>query len=452
MRVLRQVAARRGFAVNLLDEALAGRPLDAREAALARELAFGVLRHRITLDRLIDQHLRCRPANLDATLRDLLRVGLYQCLWLERVPDRAAVGEAVEQAKRLVSTRGAGLVNGVLRAILSHVLRIGPRREAAEPTHLLPLDAERFCELDYACLPDPSADPVAYWSAATSHPCELVRRWRADHGLIGMERICRYGAGRPHVWLRPNALKTSAGELARRLRDEGATVEPLDERAVLYIEGPPPVATGAYAEGLFQPQDLSGIEVVEALAPKPGEVIVDLCAAPGTKASAIAEQTGNAAIVLASDRDMKRLRAAGPNFDRLGITSVELIAAGELAACWPRHGPPDAILLDAPCSNTGVLARRPEARYRWNRRTLASLVETQNKLLHTAAGLSSVGTRIVYSTCSIEPEENEQVIQRFCQALPHWRLVESALRLPNPGGQARPPRDGGYWALLRQKG
>jgi len=451
LRVLSEAHQVRAFGADLLDRTLATGDLDAREAALARELVLGVVRHRLTLDRLIDRHLHGKPSNLDPRLREILRLGLYQCLWLERIPDHAAVNEAVDQAKRLVGRRAAGLVNGLLRTILGQVVRIGPPGDGLPAAHQFCVDAQRVCDLDHAWLPDPTSDPAGYWSAATSHPRALVGRWLKRYGPARTEQICLYGACRPHQWLRPNRLRISAAELARRLRLEGAGAEPLEDTAVLYIDGPPPVTTAAFAEGLFQPQDITGIEVVQVLDPQPGELILDLCAAPGTKTAAIAERIGNQGMVFACDRDMDRLAAGCDNFMRLGVTAVQLIAPQELSDFRSRYGAPDAILLDVPCSNTGVLARRPEARYRFTPRRLAGLTKVQSELLDRSAELAWPGTRLLYNTCSIAREENEAVVERFLERHPGWKLADAALRLPSVGRADSPPRDGGFWALMRNE-
>lgn len=426
--------------------------LDPRDAGLAREMVAGCIRRRMTLDCLIDPHLRRAPSALDAELREILRLAVYQCLWLDRVPNRAAVSEAVTLARALTGDGPARMVNAVLRALLERVSdpgATGPDEQAA-PMAVIPIDADRTVVMRRPYLPDPAVDMVAYLAMATSHPQPLVNRWIRQFGAEAAAAICHYGACRPHQWLRPNALRITAEALAERLCRDGATATAHDDIAVRYVAGPPPVSLAAFAEGLFQPQDLTAISVLRTLAPKPGEVIVDYCAGVGTKTAVIGELAGNGATVIATDRDEARLEMAQRDFERLGVTCVETLSVELLSEALARVGPPDAILLDVPCSNTGVLARRPDARYRVDGRRLTSLKARQTEILERAARLASDRTRLVYSTCSLEPEENEQQLERFRNMNPGWRVTEQWLTLPSAAAANAVPRDGGFCAVLRR--
>jgi 16S rRNA (cytosine967-C5)-methyltransferase len=423
--------------------------LDPRDAGLAREMVAGCIRRRLTLDCLIDPHLRRAPSALDAELREILRLAVYQCLWLDRVPNRAAVSEAVTLARALAGDGPARMVNAVMRALLERVSE-GPPDDQTPPTAIIPIDADRVVAMRRPYLPDPTVDMVAYLAMATSHPLPLVNRWIRQFGAASAAAICHYGASRPHQWLRPNALRITAEALAQRLLRDGVTAKAHDDIAVRYLAGPPPVSLAAFAEGLCQPQDLTAISVLRTLAPKQGEVIIDYCAGVGTKTAVIGEMAQNHATVIATDRDGGRLELARRDFERLGVTCVQTVGLDALPETLARVGPPDAILLDVPCSNTGVLARRPDARYRVDGRRLTSLKARQSEILERAARLADDRTRIVYSTCSLEPEENEQQLERFVNLNPGWRVTEQWLTLPSAAMADAVPRDGGYCAVVRR--
>lgn len=227
----------------------------------------------------------------------------------------------------------------------------------------------------------------------------------------------------------------AAGGISARLVDGHVIVDGVSSPADLEV----------FREGLCQPQDATAGIALTLAPPQPGEFVLDLCAGSGTKSTQAAELMGNRGRVLATDTDAQRLDRIAENAARLGLTIIQTVAIDELDAAIAAAGkPPDLILIDAPCSNTGVLARRPEARYRATHKSITSLVEIQRELLARAVELSGLETRLIYSTCSIEVEENESQVAAFLAANPNWRLVESKFTLPGPD------RDGGYAAVLRQ--
>jgi len=204
----------------------------------------------------------------------------------------------------------------------------------------------------------------------------------------------------------------------------------------------------AFAEGLFQPQDVTAMQPVRALDLKPGGTLIDLCAGLGTKATQAAERMNDRGIVLAGDTDAAKLYRLQDNCNRLGIQSVRTVTADEIHTAASEIERIDAILVDAPCSNSGVYARRPEARYRFHERSLQGLVGIQTELLEQAAGLARTETRICYSTCSIEPEENVRVVEAFCRRNPKWRVLTEHQALPRYSSMPADWRDGGYYAVL----
>jgi 16S rRNA (cytosine967-C5)-methyltransferase len=422
------------------------------EASLAHELAIGVCRHRLTLDRLISAVLRGRLSSLDGACLAILRVGVYQLVWLERIPEFAVVNAAVDQAHKFSGRNVAGLVNALLRELLRHR---DPRLHPEQPPDLrgaVRVDRSRWRVFDIDLLPKPAVDRAGYLSVATSHPRWLVQRWIARFGPERTEGICLSGSLRPPLVLRPNRLRASPEDLVSRLAAEGVSAEvETQSGAVFATEAPPARRIEAIAQGLCQPQDSTGQAVVGAAPPRPGQKVLDLCAAPGTKTTQLAERMRDRGLILACDRSAEKLDRIKENCRRMGISCVRLVLADDIERAADECGPFDLALVDGPCSNSGVLARRVEARYRITSRALGNLAEIQEQLLIRASQHVRRGGTMIYSTCSIEPEENEQVIQRFLASAKGWKFVNSQLTLPFAGERLTDWHDGGFVAVLRKQ-
>ncbi len=421
-------------------------PTDYRGSAL--ELILGVLRHRLTLSHVLGNWVAGGWRRVDRPLQPVLLLGAYQVLYQDEVPAFAAIHESVELAKSVAGTPGSRFVNALLRRLQREIehLRIDPAQ--AEAARSIPIDPARSCQFREPVLPDPAQHPAEHLALSTSHPLELVADWIRAFGLETARRICMVGLARPPVVLRPNRMRTEAAALVRRLADEGfqACADP-QRRAVDVPSATSLMSSAAYREGLFQPQDRTAMAVVEATDPQPGQVIVDLCAGLGTKTTQLAESMHDEGIVIACDKEDWRLAGIRENADRLGLTSIRVVHPDQLEAMLITLDRIDWILVDAPCSNTGVLARRPEARYRFKRASLAELQAIQVALLEQAARLATPNTRLAYSTCSLEPEENEQVTALFATRQPRWKLLNACRVLPSGDAQPGCWHDGGYWAL-----
>jgi 16S rRNA (cytosine967-C5)-methyltransferase len=451
LHVLADMRAGRRTARQSLDELLARYAIIAEDRALAAELVWGVTRHRLTLEAILRLVVEAKWTRLSRALQHILLVGAYQLIWLDAVPAFAAINEAVEQGKREGGRRLGGFVNGILRGLQRRIIDRNLPEPSGHPQACVQTGPRRYCRFDAPVLPDPLEHYDAYLAAATSHPEPLVRRLIHNHGREHAQQVCWAGVQRPPLVLRPNALRTTAAALAERLRSEGCVVECVGERAVAVVEpraAGPLLKTAAFADGLFQPQDVTAMRAVERLDPRPDHAVVDYCAGVGTKATQAAERMHDRGTVLAADVDPDKLARLESNCQRLGITCVHATPAERLPSRAAALDRLDAILVDAPCSNTGVLARRPEARYRFTPRGVETLAQTQVSLLTAAAALARPGTRLVYSTCSIDPAENEAVIQAFGQAHPQWRVERSELILPAPAAEPAQWRDGGFVALL----
>jgi 16S rRNA (cytosine967-C5)-methyltransferase len=441
--------------------------LDPRDRALATQLAAGVIRHRRTL-RLILSHLRGghgRAGSIQANLRNILELGAFQLLFLDRVPSYAAVNEAVEQARRTGHGRGAekaaGFVNGMLRGL--ERLLAGHDPDGRPARDALPHPAGGVLRLKAAVLPDPADGLPAYLGAAYSLPDWLVSCWHDAYG-DQTEDICRWSNRRPRLFARVNPSRR--GEMAGppaspETPDAGVILPGPRPGSVDVSDGPADRLEALLAAGVLTIQDPTSMAPVEALAPAPGETILDLCASPGTKTTQMAEALATAGPpagrIVACDRSEEKLQPIREAVAVRGLTNVTVglaediarlgesmtLSAETVAADRPlRAAVFDAALVDAPCSNTGVLARRPEARWRLRPEDAQELPPIQLMLLDRAAGFVRPGGRLVYSTCSILPEENETVVRQFLAAHPAWREVRRNLTLPGPD------HDGGFWALL----
>jgi 16S rRNA (cytosine967-C5)-methyltransferase len=420
------VALERGRA-RRLREALSLEGLSSRDAGLARELATGVERNRAFLDFALSG-LAHRGLPRDPFVLCALRVGAYQLLLLSRVPAHAAVHETVELVPRLKP-----LVNALLRRLARQVEdRVAnPDRSGTE----VALDAGRTLVLGGPGLPE---DPVERLALRHSLPPFLVGRWRERFGPDRAAQVCAASSRRPSLHLRVNRSKGSVAELQEVLAAEGVQTVAGDHPSMLRWEGgPPPFSGSAFAEGWFVVQDPTALQAAEAIAAEPGDTVIDLCAAPGTKATFLAEQVCPGGRVLAYDPSASRRERIQENVERLGLSETleVVVGPGELT-------PANRVLVDVPCSNTGVLARRVEVRRRIDPGLFGDLAAVQSGLLKQGMELVRPGGLLVYSTCSIESEENGDVVQAALRD--GWELVREKLTLPAP-----PERDGGYHAVLR---
>ncbi len=430
---------------DCLDDLLETRDLPAHERGLAYELVMGVLRHRLTLRHVLGVISGREWKNVQRGLQPVLLLGAYQLLYLDGIPPFAAVNESVEQAKKLGCPAAGRFVNALLRGLDRRIehRRIEPDR--CDPTRAIPVEPATCCQLRDPVLPSPSEQPIDHLALSTSHPIWLVTRWVKVFGWERAREICTSGMSRPPTLLRPNRLRTDVERLHAALEAEGIDCVADASDGVIVLPRAVQVArTRAFEAGLFQVQDRTAMGVARAMQPSPGATIVDLCAGPGTKTTQLAEMMADRGTILAGDKDDGRLALVRDGCQRLGVTCVRTVLPSEREVVFGGLARLDWILVDAPCSNTGVLARRPEARYRLNERALASLDNLQKELLTQAVRYARPETRLAYSTCSLEVEENEEIVAWFAREHPEWRPIGSCRSFPS----ADPVkwRDGGFWA------
>jgi 16S rRNA (cytosine967-C5)-methyltransferase len=413
--------AGQAFVEDLLERALAKGRLPPADRGLCQELVYGVVRWQAALDWLISQ--KTRGPSPKPSLQNILRLGLYQIFWLNRIPNHAAVNETVEIAKRKGFKSQAGFINAVLRGYLREY----------EITQV------KLRELD-------QVDPAL----RHSHPQWLFERWRRTWGEENARRLMEWNNQPPKTFARINSLKADPGKVLATWRDENVDYDFvrqdwLEENIVFVLKSHPPFsALASFRQGLFYLQDPSTLLAVRELDPHPGEAILDLCAAPGGKLTFIAQLLKNEGKLVAYDTNPSRLKLIEENCARLGVTCVKTISAEGLSnrQDWMF----DRILVDAPCSNTGVMRRRVDLRWRIREEEIIRLQTMQIELLRQAALLLRPGGNLIYSTCSLEPEENDQVIERFVAEQPAFQIVKRRQLLPWVERV-----DGAYVANLRRK-
>ena len=382
---------------------------------LAREIAFGVLRNRSALDHLIASRTDGRPQR--PVLRGILQMGLYQLLFLDRVPDHAVVNEGVLLARQRGFSAQSGFVNAVLRGVARE-------KESCRKA----LDAVK------------QSRPALGWS----HPDWLVQRWATALDADALQRFLAWNNSAPTTYARVNRLRTTPQALMARWKTEGVEATPVlvdwaDPETVFALVRHPVLETlGSFRDGDFYVQDPSTLMAVGLLDPRPGERILDVCSAPGGKTLAIAERLRGQGAVVAHDAHPGRLELVRENARRLGAVGIEIQPDPELGGPGVRF---DRVLVDAPCSNTGVLRRRVELRWRLQPQEITRLAAEQLRLLDRAALRVRPGGVLVYSTCSLEPEENEQVVEAFLRDHPGW--TEAARRGLHP---VREQADGAFAA------
>ena len=335
------------------DEVLS-RYLQLTEKQKATDLVFGVIRNRNAIDLIIQQFASGLITKTPEKILNILRVGVYELAYCPQAVEYAIVDEAVSYAKHVGNARQAGFVNAVLRQTLRNISARQKILDQAPPRNTLPQTPDTGCEFSVELFPDKDGSPEEYLSAVFSLPRWLVDNWVYEYGKEQTRKICFASNRRPSVYLRHNPLKTTAGELAEKLSAADVECEIEPESLMIKLTGPKAITSlPGFDDGLFVVQDLAASQVVRALKPKSGWTILDLCAAPGTKTTQLAEATGGKAKITATDIDTGRLEMVKENIARLGlsdsITTVEFIAV-------EKQGGFDCVLVDAPCSNTGVLA------------------------------------------------------------------------------------------------
>ncbi|MBK5274537.1 MAG: 16S rRNA (cytosine(967)-C(5))-methyltransferase RsmB [Desulfuromonadales bacterium] len=381
------------YADQLMDKELTSGRLSGPDRGLFAELVFGVLRRQGTLDHILTGLVTQPLVRLEPQVLILLRLGLYQLVYLDRIPESAAVNESVKLAKETLP-RASGLVNAVLRNYLRHK--------------------------DTVVFPDPVAAPAASIAARHSHPAWLVKLWFSQLGEAETELLAEASSRQPSLTLRANTLLTTRDALLQTFTANGIAAVPcrfsphgIQVEGRHHIPGLP-----GFREGQFVVQDEASQLAGILLDPQSGERVLDACAAPGGKATHLAQLMGNRGELLAMDVSQTKLPLIQETAQRLGITIISTRAADLLrTGAFPADAF-DRILLDAPCSGLGVIRRNPEAKWRVTPEDITRLAATQKIMLNNTMRMLKPGGKLLYSTCSTSSEENEGVVADFISRRP----------------------------------
>lgn len=444
--IVRGVLSGRGAARTHIERAIDGDQLDARDEGLLTELVYGTVRHVATLDLLLGAHAKGGLRKIEESVLNHLRVAAYQLVFLEGVRPAVAVDEAVRSMGRRDHVRG--FVNGLLRGLI-RTLDGWQSEDAAPPdipaSYRLPGREGGWVFLKRPLLPEDSNNPE--WLAlAASLPASHVVQWYERFGPEGALELARAHNAPPPLFARVNSTQTTRSEALKVLNADGeARAEPGSlETSIRLHGGLGELGSELLWKGWITVQDETAQAVAPLLEVRPGERIVDLCSAPGGKATHLAELLGPEGRLDALDVEQPRLDRVASAARRLRLQNL-IATIADPADPRPPEGPPiDAVLADVPCSNTGVFRRRVEVRWRVESLDILPLRRLQARLLDRAIELTRPGGRVVYSTCSIEPSENEDQVQAALKRHPGLVLETERSRLPERGGG-----DGGYAARLR---
>lgn len=391
--------------VNLILQRTLDQLADPRERQLCTTLVNGTLKNRLTLDYILRRYLTKSMSQLPQEVRWILRISAFQILYLDKIPGGAAIFEGVELTKER-QRKFTSLVNSVLRRVLENGWEIA--------------------------WPDAKKEPIRYLSVRFSHPEWMVKRWLKRYGFSGTEDLCRSNNEPAPLWIRTNTLKITREELVKKLEEEGVEVrigkrapESLLLEKVGSLEKLP-----SFQEGLFTVQDESSQLVAHVLKPQPGEKVLDACGAPGGKTTHLAQLMDNQGEIFAFDIHSHKIPLIEELAKRLGIRIIVAqvgdareLPGIELASCHK-------VLVDAPCSGLGVIRRRADMRWQKEEQEIGALPELQLAILERAAQCVAPKGELVYSTCTIEPEENFEVVREFLAKHPEFTPCDLTEELP----------------------
>ncbi len=422
IKILNEVHEEGAYANVALARHLRKAELSDQDRRFVTELVYGAVKAGDTLDWILRRYVNRPLKKIPPMVRDILRLGLYQIFYLDKVPASAACNTAVELTKKYSHAGTVKFVNAVLRTAVR--------------------------EPEKAAFPEGKGKATEGLALKSQHPYWLVKRWVKQFGFAEAEALCAFDNGQPVLSVRTNTLKSSREDLLKALQAAGAEVQ----ESQWTPEGILVTAHGALdnlpplQEGLCQVQDESSMLVAHVVDPQPGELIIDCCSAPGGKTTHMAALMKNEGRIVAGDIYEHKLERIEENAQRLGITIIEstLLDAREVGEEYEDMA--DRVLVDAPCSGLGVLRRKPDARWNKSAEEIAALPPLQGEILDSAAKALKAGGVLVYSTCTIDPSENDEVVEAFLTRHPEFTLEQTGdflpVKRPDKMVQLYPQRDG----------
>lgn len=388
--------------------------LSSVDRALATAIFYGVLDRTITLDYVLSKYIKTPLNKVQPLALEALRIALYQIMFMEKIPDSAAVNESVKIIKKSKQKHLSGFVNGVLRNILREGIVL------------------------------PEGDDTVSLSIKYSCPEWIVSSFIADYGIANTIELLKASLQTPPVTLRVNTLKTDTDKLREILQQEGIDTKSSElDNAIEVVGGIDITKSASYHDGLFHVQDIASQTAVKILSPRSDETVLDVCAAPGGKAFTMAQYMSDSGKIIACDLHQKRVELIKKGAKRLNITNIQALQ-NDATVINDVFGKFDAILCDVPCSGLGVIRRKPEIKYK-DISEYADITLIQSTILKNAASYLKGNGRILYSTCTLKKCENEGVIQRFLDKHPQYELKYQHTFMPHIDGS-----DGFYCALLQK--
>ena len=404
LKILLEIDRKNSYTDVALNRALNQSNLSSSDRSLCTELVYGIIRHQRTLDSLIDQLGKKKAQQQPPNLRRILHIGLYQLRYLDHIPPSAAVNTSVDLAKDNKLQRLSGVVNGILRQYIRST-------QGNHDPLILPNDTLKKLAIQY------------------SFPDWIIETWLQKWGEETTEKMCHWFNQSPNIDIRVNPLKTNLETLQTQLTSAGVNVTPLGRfPCALRLKGKIgtiPTLPG-FSQGHWTVQDTSAQLVSYFLDPQPGETIIDACAAPGGKTTHIAELMGDQGTIFACDRTPSRLKKVQENAQRLELNCIETVV-GDSRYLQQFINKGDRVLVDVPCSGLGTLHRHPDIRWRQTPENIRELTSLQLEILNQAAQWVKPQGTLVYSTCTLNPQETQKIIQTFLSTHSHWKIEP-----PNP--------------------
>lgn len=388
------------------------------DESFLRELVYGVLENKLFIDWIINEFSKIKLKKIKPIVKEILRIGIYQIMFMDKVPDGVAVNESVKLAKKYSHKGVYGFVNGLLRNVIRNKNNIN--------------------------LPDKDKNPIEYLSIKYSHPKWMIEQWIQEFGYQFTEELCIANNMKPKLNIRVNTLKINRNELINILRKKGLEVEKTRHaKDGIIIDNPVRITQlDEFKAGLFQIQDESSMLVAQILNPKEDSLVIDVCSAPGGKTTHIAQKMNNKGKVIARDIHQHKLRLVKENAKRLGIDIIETEIYNALTLDEKLIGKADYCLVDAPCSGLGLIRRKPDIKWKKSKDDINEITKLQYEILLNSSKYLKKNGILVYSTCTIEKEENIKLINRFLNENPEFSLIGFSSLIQN--SEEMPSAETGY--------
>lgn len=397
LNILEQIESESGYSNIVLNKKT--KNMEVRDSNFTRELVYGVIENKIYFEWIVSQFSNVKLSKISPKVLIIIKMGIYQILNMDKVPDSAAVNESVKLSKKY-SNRGAqGFVNGILRNIVRNKGNIG--------------------------FPDRERDMVKYLSVRYSYPEWIIEDWIRNYGESFVEELCIANAKKVDLNIRVNTLKISRAELMERLEQSGRRCRETEYgKDTLEVMNPDGIIdTEEYRDGLFTVQDESSSLVAQVMDPKEGSTVVDVCSAPGGKTTHMGQLMKNSGRIIARDVHDHKLKLVESNASRLGIDIIEVSKGDGTVLDKNLVGVADYCLVDAPCSGLGLIRKKPEIKYNKKRDDLIELSKIQKQILGVSSNYVKKGGVLVYSTCTLNENENIEVVKDFLKYNPEFRLM-----------------------------